>query len=229
MKLKLPYLFTFLLILTLLFSEAFAQKKKPVAKPKIHNFASYYAGKFHNRPTASGERYNKHDFTCAHRKYAFGTLLKVTNLRNNKSVIVRVNDRGPYAKKRIIDLSKASARCIDMIQQGITRVKITKVSNDSLFRPENMEMFSADTIYSLYGTVAAIADTTIFLWKTTSLSHLLAFSNLISERLPPKELIIRKRSLGNKSIYELLLHCRRIECDRFLYEVRRMGFYKARL
>ncbi len=229
MKKKLLILSAFLLTLTFLFTGIFAQQKKPVPKVKIHNFASFYLGKFHNRKTASGELYNKNDFTCAHRKYRFGTLLKVTNLRNNKSVIVRVNDRGPYAKERIIDLSKAAAQCVDMMQQGIARVKITKVSMDSLFQPKNMEMFSTDTTYSLYGTFITLSGATIFLWKTKDLSHMLALANSMSNRLPPNEIVIRKRLDGKKTVYELLLNCREVEKDRYLYEVKKLGFFMATL
>ncbi len=86
--------------------------------------ASYYGDEFHGRKTASGELYNKWDYTCAHRKLPFGVKLKVTNLENRKSVMVRVNDRGPFVKGRIIDLSYAAARKIDMIQDGTVMVKV---------------------------------------------------------------------------------------------------------
>uniref|UniRef100_A0A7C4XLW7 Probable endolytic peptidoglycan transglycosylase RlpA n=1 Tax=candidate division WOR-3 bacterium TaxID=2052148 RepID=A0A7C4XLW7_UNCW3 len=92
-----------------------------------YGLATYYADEFHGRKTASGEVYNKYDFTCAHRKLPFGTILKVTNLRNKKSVIVRVNDRGPWVKGRIIDLSYSAAKAIDIIPEGTVRVKIEVV------------------------------------------------------------------------------------------------------
>ena len=68
--------------------------------------ASWYGGKFHGRLTASGERYNMHALTAAHKTLPFGSKVKVTNLRNNKSAIVTINDRGPFTKGRVIDLSK---------------------------------------------------------------------------------------------------------------------------
>ncbi|MCK4755525.1 septal ring lytic transglycosylase RlpA family protein [candidate division WOR-3 bacterium] len=89
--------------------------------------ASYYGDKFHGKKTASGEVFNKWDYTCAHKKLPFGTKLKVTNLKNKKSVIVKVNDRGPFVKGRIIDLSYAAAKKIDMIKDGVIKVKIEKV------------------------------------------------------------------------------------------------------
>ncbi|MFP4369301.1 MAG: septal ring lytic transglycosylase RlpA family protein [Candidatus Kapaibacterium sp.] len=75
--------------------------------------ASYYAHRFHNRRTANGERYNMHELTAAHKTLPFGTILRITNLKNDKKVLVRINDRGPYVGKRIIDLSLASAKAIE--------------------------------------------------------------------------------------------------------------------
>ncbi len=86
--------------------------------------ASYYADKFEGRATASGEIFSQDKFTAAHPTLPFGTKLKVTNLANGKSVIVIVNDRGPFAGGRIIDISKAAAEKLDMINSGIAQVKI---------------------------------------------------------------------------------------------------------
>ncbi len=87
-------------------------------------FASYYADKFEGKLTASGKLYNGAKFTAAHRTLAFGTLVIVTNISNGKSVTVTINDRGPFVSGRIIDLSKAAARQIDMLGAGIVRVTI---------------------------------------------------------------------------------------------------------
>ena len=86
--------------------------------------ASYYADEFNGRKTANGEIFNQSKLTAAHKKIAFGTNVKVTNLSNNKSVVVKVNDRGPFVSGRIIDLSKAAAKQIDLIAPGIAKVKI---------------------------------------------------------------------------------------------------------
>ena len=90
--------------------------------------ASYYAEKYHGRKTASGEVFNMYAMTCAHKTLPFGTVLRVTNLKNNKSVDVRVNDRGPFVKNREIDVSKAAAQQLDMIKTGTATVKIEIVS-----------------------------------------------------------------------------------------------------
>ncbi|MBM4399343.1 MAG: septal ring lytic transglycosylase RlpA family protein [Candidatus Cloacimonetes bacterium] len=94
--------------------------------------ATYYSRRFHGRKTANGEIYDRLELTCAHKTLPFNTILKVTNLRNLKSVIVRVNDRGPFKKNRTIDLSYAAAREIDMIRAGVIPVTIEILPNDSL-------------------------------------------------------------------------------------------------
>ena len=85
--------------------------------------ASYYGGRWIGRLTASGERYHLGDCTAAHKKLPFNTMVKVTNLKNGKSVIVRINNRGPYAKGRILDLSMVAARKIEMLSEGIVPVR----------------------------------------------------------------------------------------------------------
>jgi rare lipoprotein A len=85
---------------------------------------SYYAEKFHGRRTASGRRFDKNAFTAAHRSLPFGTKIEVTNLSNGKSVLVEINDRGPYAEDRILDLSPAAARKIGLIGKGTVKAKI---------------------------------------------------------------------------------------------------------
>lgn len=108
-------------------------------------YATYYSDIFHGRKTASGQIYNKNDFVCAHKTLPFNTFLKVTNLSNQKSVIVRVIDRGPYGGKNyIIDLSRAAAKQLDMLQSGVIRVSIEVVKPES---PPNNQT-SSDTITS---------------------------------------------------------------------------------
>ena len=87
--------------------------------------ASWYGPGFHGRLTANGERYNQNAMTAAHRYLRFGTRVRVTNLRNRRSVVVRINDRGPYAKGRIIDVSAAAARSLGMIKSGVAPVRVT--------------------------------------------------------------------------------------------------------
>jgi len=86
--------------------------------------ASYYGPKFHGKKTANGEIFDMYKKSAAHRTLPFNTILEVTNLDNQKRVIVRVNDRGPFVKGRILDLSYEAAREIDMISSGVARVSV---------------------------------------------------------------------------------------------------------
>ena len=86
--------------------------------------ASWYGGKFHGRKTASGERYNQNKMTAAHKTLPFGTKVYVKNLENGKSAVVRINDRGPFKKGRVIDLSKAAAKKLDITKTGTAKVRI---------------------------------------------------------------------------------------------------------
>jgi rare lipoprotein A len=99
---------------------------KPLQKPYQVGNASWYGKQFHGRTTASGEDFDMFKLTAAHLTLPLGTYVKVTNLKNGKSVVVLVNDRGPYVKNRILDLSYSAARMLDF-RDGIERVRIDLV------------------------------------------------------------------------------------------------------
>lgn len=86
--------------------------------------ASWYGPGFHGRKTASGERFNQNRLTAAHRKLPLGSEVKVTNLENGRSITVEINDRGPYKKGRVLDLSKAAAKKLGMVEDGVAKVRI---------------------------------------------------------------------------------------------------------
>nr|WP_238193251.1 septal ring lytic transglycosylase RlpA family protein [Methylobacterium frigidaeris] len=87
--------------------------------------ASWYGPGFHGRKTANGERFNTHALTAAHRSLPFGTQVRVTNSTNGRSVVVRINDRGPYVGGRVIDLSNAAARAIGV--SGLSKVSLARL------------------------------------------------------------------------------------------------------
>ena len=91
--------------------------------------ASYYGARHHGNKTASGERFDQNALTAAHRSLPFGSRVQVTNLRNDKTVVVRINDRGPYAKKRIIDLSQKAAEQLDMLRDGVVPVRVEQLAD----------------------------------------------------------------------------------------------------
>jgi rare lipoprotein A len=100
--------------------------------PSAHGYteegvASWYGKKFHNRPTSSGELYNMFAMTAAHKTLPLGTHVKVTNLENNKKVLVRINDRGPFVAGRVIDLSHKAASNLDMLQPGTAPVRVETI------------------------------------------------------------------------------------------------------
>jgi len=89
--------------------------------------ASWYGPRFHGRLTANGEVYDQSAYTAAHKSLKFGTLLRVTDTRTNKSLIVRINDRGPYIPGRQLDLSKAAAEELGVISSGVKRLKVEEI------------------------------------------------------------------------------------------------------
>ena len=120
LKLKIALVATLLLVLGFTLLPAQVQQKGK---------ASFYAKKFHGRKTASGERLHQDSLTCAHRTYPFGTKLKVYNPANGRSVIVRVTDRGPFVRGRIIDLSWRAAKELGIVAQGVATVFVQKYND----------------------------------------------------------------------------------------------------
>ncbi len=115
-------------VLTIL---AFTPLNSVASSDRTHGLqgtASYYGGKFHGRKTASGERFNQEGLTAAHKTLPLGTRVRVTNLRNGESVDVKINDRGPYHKGRVLDLSKGAAREIGMLGAGTAKVKVEVIA-----------------------------------------------------------------------------------------------------
>lgn len=112
-----------------LFDEPSAQTEVPKAPPALQmGRASFYGPGFHGEQTASGDLFDQEALTAAHRTLKFGTRLRVTNLENGSTVLVTVNDRGPFVKGRVIDLSKAAARALGFLRQGTARVRLDRVT-----------------------------------------------------------------------------------------------------
>lgn len=101
------------------------------AQEEEFGLASYYSDDFHGRPTAYGDYYDKDKLTAAHKKYPYGSKIKVTRLDNNKSVTVTVTDKGPYIKGRVVDLSRRAADAIGLVADGVAQVKVELVSRSS--------------------------------------------------------------------------------------------------
>ncbi|MEO6282543.1 MAG: septal ring lytic transglycosylase RlpA family protein [Dyadobacter sp.] len=109
--------------------DTFAQVK--LGKTETGN-ASYYATRFHGRKTSFGEVHKSTELIAAHRSYPLNTMLEVTNLENDEKVIVRVNDRGPFSRNRVVDLSKEAARLLGIIAKGVANVSIRVVGMEGM-------------------------------------------------------------------------------------------------
>lgn len=99
--------------------------------------ASWYSQKFHGKRTASGERYNKGAYTAAHKSLPFGTIVRVTNTANDKKVDVKINDRGPFVKGRVIDLSQEAFEQIGSVKKGVVPIKIEIIDDSNTFSYKN--------------------------------------------------------------------------------------------
>ncbi len=116
----------FIVIVALIVSScAFPAYRSPYAAGYVERgIASWYGEDFHGKPTSSGEIYNMYDLTAAHKLMPLGTVAKITNLDNDRSVVVKINDRGPFVDGRVIDLSYSAASEIDMVKEGVSKVEI---------------------------------------------------------------------------------------------------------
>jgi len=115
-------------LLVLLAAGCLHGRPGPAGEGRVEEgLASYYADRFHGRPTASGQPYDKAALTCAHRTAPFGARLRVTDLEGGRSVVVTVNDRGPHVAGRVVDLSRAAATRLDMLGRGLVRVRVERL------------------------------------------------------------------------------------------------------
>lgn len=163
-------------------------------------YASFYADKFEGRLTASGEKYYHAKSTAAHKTLKFGTIVKVTNLGNNKTTAVRINDRGPHVEGRIIDLSKSAAKKLGFINKGITKVKIEIIDNP-FDTPEEKE--KSEVFYKINMTKTDASGFGIQLASYGKLSNLL---NKIDQLPGPvkKDFHVQVAEKGTHKIYRLI-------------------------
>lgn len=116
--------------LTLVVAFLFVQGCASTKRITVDGMASWYGPNFHGKTTANGETYNQNELTAAHKTLPFNSVVRVTNLDNGKQVTVRINDRGPYVRGRVIDLSRAAASEVDMIGPGLARVRLEILKTD---------------------------------------------------------------------------------------------------
>ncbi len=121
--------------------------------------ASWYGDDFHGRPTSNGETYDMHGMTAAHKTLPMNTVLLVQNLENNREIIVRVNDRGPFVKGRIIDLSYSAAKRLNIVGTGLARVKISALADGEKNESQMMEMAQQFYTGDFYVQIGSFANT----------------------------------------------------------------------
>ncbi len=131
-----------IICIVLLRVDAYPANKASAVEKITYAVASWYGADFHGKETASGEKFDMNGFTCAHKKYPFGTWLKITNPMNDKSTYCVVNDRGPFKPMREIDLSYAAAKVLDMITLGQCMVKIEFLGIDYGYMQAVKDLFA---------------------------------------------------------------------------------------
>ncbi|MDR0585856.1 MAG: septal ring lytic transglycosylase RlpA family protein [Treponema sp.] len=160
--------FSFIVVCALVLTAVVpAQTGKPVSMPagsfSQEGIASWYGAEFEGKPTASGEIFNASQFTAAHPTLPFGTMLRVTNKHNNKTVTVRINDRGPFVSARIIDLSRAAAQQLDMIKTGTAPVLVESIEpgKTPLPEPESVVQIQPGSVQPLSALQPAQSSNTV--------------------------------------------------------------------
>jgi rare lipoprotein A len=166
--------------------------------------ASYYGREFEGRRTASGDRFRNADFTAAHRTLPFQTYVQVTNLKNKLSITVRVNDRGPFVKTRVIDLSEASARRIGSYQHGLASVKL-KVMDLLHHSPELDSLFTCEDVNDCLGNPDQLKGISLSLWRTKDLIHLLYIANELYLHDDVEKVNIVGQGTGDDRIYHMVI------------------------
>ncbi len=169
--------------------------------------ASYYGRELHGRRTSSGERFSKHKLTAAHPTLAFGTMVKVTNLDNGKSVTVRINDRGPSTKKRIIDVSYAAAKKLGMVATGTAQVRIEALKEEVDPAIPASEPESEDTPRELYQLDVKLAETkgwAVQLGSFGEAGNLMQMANTIRQTYN-KPILVDVATNSEKRVYRLLV------------------------
>jgi rare lipoprotein A len=166
--------------------------------------ASFYHDNFHGRLTSNGERYDKTDFTAAHKTLPFNTIVLVTNRNNKKSVVVRINDRGPFVKSRVIDLSRVAAMQLGMVRFGVVPVQVTRLGLlDQL--PKSDSLLKPGDCWDAYGQKTTLQDSSIFLWSTDQWKHAFYMVSDMELKDPDHEYVIQVAETEEGRCYHLVV------------------------
>jgi rare lipoprotein A len=171
--------------------------------------ATYYDDKFNGSPTANGEIFDQNKLTAAHRSLSFGTVVKVTNLQNKKSVVVTINDRGPFVDSRLIDLSKSAASALGFIEQGVAKVRIEIVNSAENVTPvvasqTNNEVHFPNEYYELDIKFAKPVGYAIQVGSFTELANLMHMAQEL-RRIYGKNLLVQVTDVNNRKVHRLMV------------------------
>jgi len=192
--------------------------------------ASFYHDKFQGRETSNGEEYNQNDFTAAHRTLPFNTIVHVTNKQNNKNVIVRINDRGPFKKSRIIDLTRSAAMKLGMIPFGVVPVKIQPLTFLDRF-PINDSSIGENEIRDCYAQKVELHDSAIFVWQTESIRHAFYMASDMLLNYHLQDVLVKATGTGAARKYKILIPCPATgeEARSLVKSFKSDGFLKAKV
>ena len=197
-------MFKLLIITFTTFLILFGEDQVQSSKKFIEGKASYYGKEFEGRKTANGEIFSNYDFTAAHRKYKFGTYLRIINLKNNLSVTVRINDRGPYNYTRIIDLSETAARRIGCYMHGLTTVRIEELNLLSQNK-EIESLFACTDVLDCLGNNENLSGYSLSLYSTGDLVHILYLANELYLQEDVDKVLIVGRGYGIERKYQIVI------------------------
>jgi len=170
----------------------------------VQGKASFYAKKFEGRKTASGELFDNSDLTAAHRTLPFNSYVNVVNKINNRNVIVRVNDRGPFSKGRVIDLSESAARKIGGYHRGLVPVHL-EVLNLLHMTPVLDSLYHATSFADCLGNPAKPGGLSLSLWSTHDLIHAIYVANDLYLKVDLPAIYIGNKLSGGKRIYHVVV------------------------
>lgn len=184
---------------------------------EFNGIASWYGPDFHSKKTSNGEIYNMYALTAAHKTLPMNTVVRVDNLENGKSVIVRINDRGPFVKGRIIDLSNKSAHAIDMVRKGTAKVRVTVLGYNGEIENNNppLQSESKNSTWSNNNLIGVnIKNEKSLLNKGAFSIQIAAFSNIESaydvrdtyqKKFPNNLVEAKKVDLNGRTIYRIFV------------------------
>lgn len=191
--------------------------------------ASFYHDSFQGQETSNGENYNKNDFTAAHRTFPFNTFLLVTNKLNNKSVVVRVNDRGPFVKSRVIDLTRSAATKVEMVPFGVVPVKI-EVLNYLDRLDINDSIFIDGEVWDCYANKISLHDKSIFIWRTDYWKHAFYMASILALETRLDSIGVQVKGTGDKKTFLIVAtgFKNKKDADTYLWKFRKMGFINTK-